>query len=316
MPSASPPNGQGHTTSPPTPGSSSPKTQTARSPSTASPNRTPNLLASQVRIDQILLDDQTPNRLNDDDDSLKELAQAIATDGLINPITLRNNNGRLEIIAGRRRLQAFKILGRTHIPATIRTTTDSQAATIKIAENTARSNLSPVEEATQLAIAVKEHPAGVDGVAIAIGRSINWVLDRLEMVEWPETLLAHVHTAKISLSAAKRLARIHDPEQREYYIEQAARCGINTATAALWLQDANSLPQNATPVSENVAQVGNIAYKTTTHVQCFRCEEWRELTTTTPARICNHCIVELGKAPTQVSRQTKEPEPSKPDDAP
>lgn len=308
-PSAYPPDGQEETISAKNPGSSSANNLTAHSPSPPSSWTETPLLHKHVELSAITLDEQSTNRLDEDPERIKQLAQAIATDGLINPITLRDNNGQLEILAGRRRLAAFKLLGRETIPATIRTTQDHQAATIQLAENVARSNLSPVEEATQLAAAVRVHPAGVDGVAAAIGRSVNWILDRLDMTTWPESLLTHVHTAKISMAAAKRLARIQDPEQREYYIDQAARCGVNARTAALWLQDANSIPATNDQLSEKCVAETNTTYRTTTEVQCFVCGEWRDLAITTPARVCHQCITDLGKAPTLVSRQSKEPEP-------
>lgn len=309
-PSACPANGRADTSSETTPGSPSPKTRTEASPSRNSPPNANTIQNLRVKISTITTASNGPNRLDEDPERIRKLAQAIATEGLINPITLRAVDGRLEILAGRRRLAAFKLLGRASIPATIRETTNHQAATIQLAENVARSNLSPVEEATQLASAVKEHPAGVDGVAAAIGRSVNWVLDRLDMIDWPESLLTHVHTAKISMAAAKRLARIAEPERREYYIDQAARCGINARTAALWLQDANSIPTSDNQLSEKCVPATNTTYRTKTEVECFVCNEWRDLAQTTPARVCHQCINDLGHGPTLVSRQSREPEPS------
>ncbi len=302
-PSACPSNGPELTGSSSTPGSSSPNTTTDHSPLGHFQTLHPQIHHAPVSINQIQTEDGSPNRLDEDPERIKQLANSIAQDGLINPITLRDNDGKLEILAGRRRLAAFKLLGRSSIPATIRQAENHQAATIKLAENVARSNLSPVEEATQLATAVKDHPGGVDGVAQAIGRSTNWVLDRLDMCDWPESLLTHVHSGKISMAVAKRLARVTDPHHREYLINQAARCGINARTAALWLQDANALYPTNDPTSEKSTGNTITTYRTTTEVQCFVCSEWRDLAQTTPARICHPCINELGKAPTLVSRQ-------------
>ncbi len=307
-PSACPSSGPEHTESSPNHGSLSPNATTAPCASPPSHPTTKPTSYRAVKLSEISIEQQSPNRLNEDPERIKKLAASIAADGLINPITLRNHDGHLKILAGRRRLAAFQLLGRATIPATIRETQDHQAATIKLAENVARSNLSPVEEATQLGLAVQDHPAGVDGVAAAIGRSVNWVLDRLDMIDWPESLLTHVHTAKISMAAAKRLARIAEPERREYYIDQAARCGINARTAALWLQDANSLSTSDNNPSEKCVPVTNTAYRTKTEVECFVCNEWRDLAQTTPARICHQCIAQLGKGPTLVSRQSTEPE--------
>lgn len=151
----------------------------------------------------------------------------------------------------------------------------------------------------QLAPLVRDHPNGVDGVSVAIGRTVNWILDRLEICDWPESLQVHVHNHKITLGAAKRLTRIQPPELRETRITQAAATGINTRTAALWLQDAEVLSAPVSNVSEIRHSYDGPAYETETRVQCFICREPAKMEDTVPTRICNPCLLKLEDAARQ-----------------
>ena len=77
-----------------------------------------------------------------DDDKLTELADSIRQRGVLHPITCRRANGKLELIAGERRLRAAKKAGLTQIPAIIREADDAEVAYDRIVENLQRENLS------------------------------------------------------------------------------------------------------------------------------------------------------------------------------
>ena len=225
-----------------------------------------------------------------DPEAIKRLRDQIATSGLINPITVRPAGSRYRLLAGLNRLEAFRLLQRTEIPAHIINTDDTGASTIRLTENLTRTNLTPIEEAAQLSDLVEATPGGVDVVAATIGRSVSWVLDRLEILDWDVELQQAVHDKKISASAAKRLARIADPESRRNYIRQAAVHGINTRTAALWLQDANSLSLSPPNVSEKSCIAPQIQNPPETRIQCFTCGTKYNIIDTHPVRLCSTCI--------------------------
>ncbi len=77
-----------------------------------------------------------------DDEKLHELADSIKERGVLHPIVCRRVNGRLELIAGERRLRAAKIAGLKKIPAIIRAADDSEVAFDRIIENLQREDLS------------------------------------------------------------------------------------------------------------------------------------------------------------------------------
>ena len=225
-----------------------------------------------------------------DPEAIHRLRDQIATSGLINPITVRPYGDRYRLLAGLNRLDAFRLLQRTEIPAHIVNTDDTGASTIRLTENLTRTNLTPVEEAAQLHDLIESTPGGVDVVAATIGRNVNWILDRLEILDWDADLQQAVHDKKISSAAAKRLARIADPETRRNYIHQAAVHGISARTAALWLQDTITLAQPPRDVSENSTIVGSPQNPPETRIQCFTCGTKYNIIDTYPVRLCSTCI--------------------------
>jgi ParB/RepB/Spo0J family partition protein len=221
------------------------------------------------------------------------LADNIAQVGLINPPTVREVPAGYELVAGHRRLRAFKLLGRPLIPVHVVEADDSETAAITASENLQRSNLSAMEEAEQLDVLVNAHPNAVEGVASQLGRSVSWILDRLDLLTWPTNLQAALHAKRISIGAGKHLARIPDPDLRELRIQQAVAHGCNAATAALWLQDAiasNSQPEN---VSHPEVEIGPDRILTETTAICFLCSNRVELQQTASRRLCLDCLAHI-----------------------
>lgn len=77
-----------------------------------------------------------------DDEKLRELADSIRERGVLHPVVCRRANGRLELIAGERRLRAAKMAGLKKIPAIVREADDAEVVFDRIIENLQREDLS------------------------------------------------------------------------------------------------------------------------------------------------------------------------------
>jgi ParB-like chromosome segregation protein Spo0J len=87
--------------------------------------------------------------------SVKKLADSIDKIGLRHPITIREKGDRYILVAGRHRIEAFKKLGRDHIPASIVKMTNDDARLWEIAENLHRAELSKLERDENIAEWIK-----------------------------------------------------------------------------------------------------------------------------------------------------------------
>jgi ParB family chromosome partitioning protein len=80
-------------------------------------------------------------------EQLAELAESIRSEGLLQPIVVRRQGERYQLVAGERRWRAFQLLNIRSIPARIVEASDASAASIGLIENLQREGLNPIEEA-------------------------------------------------------------------------------------------------------------------------------------------------------------------------
>lgn len=184
-----------------------------------------------------------------DPDGLRDLADTIARHGLLHPITVRTHGTRFEVIAGARRAAAFELLGKSHIPAYVRDAGDAHAAVLKFTENRARTNLTVVEEAHALARMLPDHDDDVAKLAAHLGVQKHWTARRLEILSFPQDLIAALADNRITLAAARPLALITEDTARGYYLDNAINQGASGRTTSAWAQAhiANTPFDPATP---------------------------------------------------------------------
>lgn len=182
---------------------------------------------------------------------IDELADNIQAFDLLQPIVVRRlGTDRYEIIAGHRRFAAVQRLGRSKIVAVVRDVDDDQAYLLTLAENLAREDLTPAEEAAALAVLVRQHDWSLRQVAVAIHKSHAYVSQRLRVFE-NQDLRAPVLEQQLSVSAAEELLRVPTELRREL-VDQAVRDHWTPAQARAarlsartkWLES-NHLPSRA-----------------------------------------------------------------------
>ena len=127
-----------------------------------------------------------------DDDALRELADSIKVQGLIQPIIVRevNSNSKVkyEIIAGERRWRASKMAGLKTIPVVIKNVDDQTAMAIALIENLQRENLNPHEEAEGIARLIEEHNLTHSNAGKLLGKSRAAVSNLLRLLTAPNVI--------------------------------------------------------------------------------------------------------------------------------
>ena len=136
--------------------------------------------------------------------ALDELAASIEEHGLLQPVVVRQTGERFELIAGHRRVEALRRLGRDYVPAIVRRADVDQAYVLTLVENLQRADLRPTEEALALETLVRERGWTTRQVAAAIKRSQAYVSKRLRVFEDP-LLAPAVLANQLSVSAAEEL---------------------------------------------------------------------------------------------------------------
>jgi len=167
----------------------------------------------------LYLDDIIPNRFQPrevfDEKALKELAVSIKEHGVIQPIIVRNVNGKYEIIAGERRYKASALAGLTKIPAIVKNLDDKEAAKVALLENLQRKNLNPIEEARTYQKILELDEMTQEELAKTMGKSQSAVANKLRLLQLPIEIQDSLLQEKISERHARALINVTDAKNQQ-----------------------------------------------------------------------------------------------------
>ncbi len=151
-------------------------------------------------------------RVRFDEDRLAELAESIRESGLIQPLVVREKQGRYELIAGERRLRACEIAGVEDVPVVIKDVSDSEAFTLALIENIQREDLNPVEEAMAYQKLLDDSVGSQAEVAKLVGKSRSAVTNALRLLDLPDEVLEMVAGEELSSGHARALVTLSAEE--------------------------------------------------------------------------------------------------------
>jgi ParB family chromosome partitioning protein len=148
------------------------------------------------KVAMISIEDITTNpfqpRSNFDNDALVELAQSISELGIIQPITVRKNGMKFELISGERRFRASQIAGLTEIPAYIRLADDRNMLELAIVENLQREDLDPIEMAYSCKRMMDELGLTQEEVAKRLGKGRSTITNFMRLLRLPAIIQAEL----------------------------------------------------------------------------------------------------------------------------
>lgn len=154
-------------------------------------------------------------RKNFDDKALLGLSQSIEKYGLLNPIVLRKNGIKYEIIAGERRYRASKLLGHKEIDAIIKNVDNKNIDILSIVENVQREDLTGLEEANAYNELCQNYNMTQDEVAKTVGKSRSYIANSLRLLKLDENSKRELQEGNISSSQARTLLSIKDEDDRK-----------------------------------------------------------------------------------------------------
>jgi ParB family chromosome partitioning protein len=146
---------------------------------------------------------------------LAELAESIRTRGVLQPIVVRPlAGGSFELVAGERRLRAAQMVELETIPALVRDTDDWERLDLALAENMARVDLNPVEEARACAMLVDDLGLTKQEVGRRVGRSRVAISNLVRLLELPEEALELIETGALTEGHGRAILLCKDHGKR------------------------------------------------------------------------------------------------------
>jgi ParB family chromosome partitioning protein len=167
----------------------------------------------QIPLDQMQRGKYQPRR-DMKEEALKELAESIKKQGVVQPIIVRPlGERRFEIIAGERRWRAAQMAGLETVPAVVRDVPDRTAIAMALIENIQRADLNPLEEAEAMQRLIAEFSVTHQEAAEAVGRSRAAVTNLLRLLELSREVQDLVRKGDLEMGHARALLALKGPAQ-------------------------------------------------------------------------------------------------------
>jgi len=172
----------------------------------------------EVAIDSVVPNPHQP-RFHFNEEKIDQLASSIKNHGIIQPLIVTKQDGRYELIAGERRLQAAKRANLQTVPVVIRDIEDKQKLEMAIVENIQRHDLNPVEEAMAYQKLMDEFQMHQDEVAEKMGKSRSAVANKVRLLQLPVEIQKALIEEKITEGHAKAILALTNPEKQRALFE-------------------------------------------------------------------------------------------------
>jgi len=206
-------------------------------------------------------------------EQLSELAESIRAEGLLQPIVVRRQGEKFQLIAGERRWRAFQQLKIKVIPARIVEASNASSAALGLIENLQREGLNPIEEAQGYASLIRDFDLTQETAAERVGKSRASVANCLRLLSLDAELRGFIAKNLLSVGHAKVLLGVEDPVQRALIARRVIEEGASVRTTEKLALSAksstgggSSKPAPRGMTAKDVATVAGIEKKLTSHL--------------------------------------------------
>ena len=192
-----------------------------------------------------------------DPDALSDLAESIATHGILQPITVRRlPSGYYQIISGERRWRAARQAGLNEVPVLVIEADDRKVMELSLIENLQREDLNPMEEAAGFQKLMADFGLTQEECAERVGKSRPAVANALRLLSLSPAVLELVKDGALSAGHARALLPVKDEAQQLSIAQKVMALGLSVRqTEAL----CKKLSKQAQPAKPQPPQVDYLA---------------------------------------------------------
>ena len=224
---------------------------------------------TQMSIEEIFPNPNQP-RTHFNESELEELSESIRENGVLQPLLVRKNGSKYEIIAGERRYQASKIAGLDKVPVIVKDVDDQKMLEIALIENLQRSDLNPIEEAKGYRQLIKASGMTQEALSKAVSKSRSAITNSLRLLDLPEAVQQMMYEGKLTAGHARAILAVPFEEARIKLEGLSVRATENLAPL-FSVGDTPRAPRPVTPQSyKKAARVLRQVFNTNVKVRSTR----------------------------------------------
>lgn len=181
---------------------------------------------NEIDVNDISLNPDQP-RTNFNQNSLEQLASSINELGLIQPITVKEKDGKYILISGERRLRAFKKLNLDSIPAYIRKANDQSSLEMALVENIQRRDLDAIEIAISYKRLIEELNLSHDEMSKKLGKDRSTITNYMRLLKLDPIIQSGIRDKFISMGHGRAIINIASHEKQLFIYEQILKNNLS-----------------------------------------------------------------------------------------
>ena len=160
-------------------------------------------------------------------ETLRELADSIREQGIVQPLIVRDRGDHFELIAGERRWRAAQLLSLPEVPIIVREADDRAVLELALIENLQRENLNAIEEAQGYSELMSRFQLTQEEVATKVGKSRAVVANALRLLKLPTGLQGYIRDGRLSVGHAKVVLGLATEKLQQQAAERIIKEGLN-----------------------------------------------------------------------------------------
>lgn len=179
----------------------------------------------EISTDDIISNPNQPR--SDFSEDISQLADSIAQNGILQPISVRRKGSKYELIAGERRLRAAKLCGFPVVPCIVHEVSDRHSAVLALVENIQRQDLSFFDEASAIEKLITLYGMTQEDAASKLGRAQSTIANKLRLLRLTEKERALITQYGLTERHARALLRLGSAEDRLFILDKIIKCDLN-----------------------------------------------------------------------------------------
>jgi ParB family chromosome partitioning protein len=160
-------------------------------------------------------------------DRLRELADSIQANGVIQPLVVRPRDGRFQLVAGERRWRAARLAGVAEVPVSVQEVSDDRLLEITLVENIQREDLNPIEVAHAFERLARELNLSHDEIARRTGKDRSSISNTVRLLKLPTDIQQLVAEHRLSMGHARAILGLPTEELQRQVAEKASSQGLS-----------------------------------------------------------------------------------------
>jgi len=161
------------------------------------------------------------------EEALRDLADSIREQGIVQPLIVRQRGEDYELIAGERRWRAAQLVGLTEVPVLVREADDRAALEMALIENLQRENLNPMEEAQGFSQLIEQFELTQEQAATRVGKSRVVVANALRLLKLAPGPQAFLRDGRLTVGHAKAILGLPTAAEQTLAAEKILRNALN-----------------------------------------------------------------------------------------